>query len=302
MNEDFKYIAAIAEHGSISKAARAVHISQPGLSQRLKRLEAQLGVDLFDRASMPLRPTDAGEVYLKYALRALAAENDMRREVRGAANARMRQLRVGVSTPRANALLTVPIVSFYETHRGCTIELIDMRTLDQLHHLFLGDKIDFAVLTPISPDPTTYDLEVLCHEQLLVVASEKLGAPQLARARDGRIGIGALEGLPFILPTCGDYYDPIIDHVIDSAHAQLETVVRDCSAELALRLVREGLGASIVPSTWVAGAAGAGLRTFELDGVQAGAVLRYIRRADRAVPDEEALFMRILRDSLNGRL
>ena len=45
VNDDFRYMAAIAEHGSISQAARAMHISQPGLSQRLKRLEQQLGTE-----------------------------------------------------------------------------------------------------------------------------------------------------------------------------------------------------------------------------------------------------------------
>ena len=296
MNEDFRYVTAIAEQGSISQAARAVHISQPGLSQRLKRLEAQLGADLFDRGSSPLKPTEAGEVYLKYAQRALAAEDTMRREVHSAAQSQKRRLRIGVSMPRANSLLAEPIVSFYETHHGCTVELFEMKTLDQLHHLFLGDDIDFAVLTPISPDPTSYYLEILCHERLLVIASDELNAPQLKRARAGCIGINDLEGLPFVLPSCGAYYDPIVDHVISISHAQLDTVVRACSAELALELVHDGLGVSIVPSTWVIGLAGTGIQSFELDGVRAGAVLRYVRRNDRPVSDEETLFMRILRD------
>lgn len=69
---------------NISKAARAVHITQSGLSQRLCRLEARLGCELFDRSTSPLRPTASGEVFIRYAFRAIAAEDNMRRDVREA--------------------------------------------------------------------------------------------------------------------------------------------------------------------------------------------------------------------------
>lgn len=297
VNEDFRYVAAIAEHGSISKAARAVHISQPGLSQRLRRLEAQMDTELFDRSSLPLKPTASGEVYLKYALRAIAAEESMRREVHGASR-RRRSLRVGVSVPRANALLARPVVSFYESHCGCTLELREMGTLDDMHRLFLGDGIDFAVLTPIVPDPGEFAMEVLCRERLQVVVSERLSVPQLDKAAKGRVSLRQLEGVPFVLPACGGYFDPLISRIVDMSSVQLDIVVRDCSAELALSLVQDGLGVSVVPSTWLAGREG--LRVFDVDGIGAGNVLRYIRRLDKPVPPEEALFMDILRNWLSA--
>ena len=294
MNEELRYIAAIAEHGSISKAARAMHISQPGLSQRLKRLESQLGCTLFDRERTPLEPTAPGEVYIRYALRAIAAENSMRREVFSVAKMR-RRLRVGVSMTRANALLAGPIMSFYETHQGCTLELRDLSTIEQLHNLFLSDEVEFAVLTPIAPDPSLYDVEFLCQERLVVVAATGLRAPQLDRATSGRLRISQLEGVPLVLPTCGGYYDPLISRVVDISGAQLDVVVRDCSTDLALSLIEEGLGVAIVPSTMLIGHRG--LRAIELD-VEAGNALRYIRRRDRPVSTEEELFLDILRDAL----
>ena len=300
MNDEFRYIAAIAEHGSISKAARAIHISQPGLSQRLRRLEDQLGCELFDRSVTPLAPTPSGEVFIKYALRAIAAENSMRQEMRSALNPRYRRLRVGISAPRANALLGGIIVDFYESHRGCTLELKEMSSLEQLHRLFLGDEVDFAVLTPISPDPALYDIEMLCHERLVVVASRESLAPQLTHANSGKISLQKLEGMPFVLPSCGSYFDPLITQMIESSHAQLDIVVRNCSAELALTMVRYGLGAAIVPSTWTARMQD--LITYELDGAPAGNALRYIRRSDRKATNEELLFMDILRKRLSARL
>ena len=293
MNEDFRYIAAIAEHGSISKAARTMHISQPALSQRLKRIESQMGVVLFDRASSRLRPTASGEVFVRYALQAIAAEDVMRREVSSVAREQKSRLRIGVAMARANSLLAEPIAEFYERYHGCSIELRDLTTLGQLHELFLGNQIDFALFTPIAPDPAMYDLEVLCRERLVVVVAASLNAPQFARATDGRVSIRQLEGIPFALPTCGVYFDPIISHLIDVADVQLDIVVRDCEAPLALSLVQDGMGAMIAPSTYLVGRSA--LKSYELTDVDAGNMLRYIRRRDCSASLEEQRFMSIVR-------
>ena len=296
MNEDFRYIAAIAEHGSINKAARAMNISQPGLSRRLKRIEGQLGTELFERSSTPLRPTAPGEVYIRYAHQALAAEDRMRRDFRNAAMRKRTRLRIGVSMSRANSLLAAPVVAFYEACHGCTIELREMVNLEQLHDLFVNDTIDFAVLTPIAPDPSQYEIELLCREQLVVATSREFEIPQLRGA--SKASLSSLEGIPFVLPTCGPYFDPLIDRMIERSRAHLDISIRDCSPELALKIVDDGLGIAIVPSTSLVGRYD--VRAFDLEDATAGNALRYIRRGDRPRSEEEQLFMRILRDSLSG--
>ena len=295
MNEDLRYIAAIAEHGSINKAARAMSISQPGLSRKLKRVEEQLGTQLFVRDRTSLQPTPSGKVYIRYAQRALAAEDSMRREVRSISMRKRANLRIGVSMARANALLAGPTVSFYESCHSCTIELCEMSTLERLHELFVNDRIDFAALTPIAPDPSLYDIEFLCRERLMAIVSPKLKVPQLNGAREA-VSLRSLEGVPFVLPTCGPYFDPLIGQAIDSLHVCLDVAIRDCSPDLALELVSEGMGMAIVPSTSLFGRND--LRAFELADVTAGNALRYIRRSDRPVSPEESLFMDILRATL----
>ena len=59
---------AIAQAGSVSKAAQGLYLSQPAVSRSLKRLEEDLGAQLFDREAAPLRLTQAGERYLRYVL------------------------------------------------------------------------------------------------------------------------------------------------------------------------------------------------------------------------------------------
>lgn len=62
---------AVAEHRSFTRAATALHVSQPALSQQIRQLEELLGVLLFDRSGRQIRLTDSGEVWLTYARRVL---------------------------------------------------------------------------------------------------------------------------------------------------------------------------------------------------------------------------------------
>ncbi|MEL5952922.1 LysR family transcriptional regulator, partial [Klebsiella pneumoniae] len=61
------YFLAVAEHHGFTRAAAALHVSQPALSQQIRQLEEMLAVQLFDRSGRTIRLTDAGEVYLRYA-------------------------------------------------------------------------------------------------------------------------------------------------------------------------------------------------------------------------------------------
>ena len=65
-----QYLIAISEHGSFTKAADTLHVSQPTLSQQIKQLEDTLSTPLLDRSGRTIRLTDAGEIYVHHARRA----------------------------------------------------------------------------------------------------------------------------------------------------------------------------------------------------------------------------------------
>lgn len=77
---NYEYFVAIVEAGSLTKAAEHLYVSQPSLSQYLKRLEASLGVELFDRSTSPLRLTYTGERYYQYVLQMMKLDENVRRE------------------------------------------------------------------------------------------------------------------------------------------------------------------------------------------------------------------------------
>ena len=82
-----EYLIEVAEQGSISVAARNLMISQPSLSQCIKGMEEELNITLFDRSSVPMLPTKAGEVVLNKAHIIMTALSDMKKELSQVENA-----------------------------------------------------------------------------------------------------------------------------------------------------------------------------------------------------------------------
>lgn len=76
-----QYFIAVANHRSFTRAAAALHVSQPALSQQVRQLEESLGTLLFDRSGRTTRLTDAGEVYLRYAKRAAQELQEAKRAI-----------------------------------------------------------------------------------------------------------------------------------------------------------------------------------------------------------------------------
>src|ERR671915_430196 len=81
--QQLTYFLAAARHGSFSKAAAALHMAQPSLSDQIRKLEAELGVTLFARAGRRLELTEAGRLFAPGAEKTVAAAEEAQEAVRG---------------------------------------------------------------------------------------------------------------------------------------------------------------------------------------------------------------------------
>ena len=114
MNHNYEYFTSIVEAGSLTKAAQNLYTTQPALSQYLKRLENNLGVELFDRSTSPLKLTYTGECYYKYILQMKTLDENLRREFQDIKSEVSGRLRLGIALWRGACLL--PDI-FPEFHR-----------------------------------------------------------------------------------------------------------------------------------------------------------------------------------------
>ncbi|WP_328331762.1 MULTISPECIES: transcriptional regulator CynR [unclassified Streptomyces] len=139
-----RYLLAVAEHGSFTRAAEDLRISQPTLSQQIKQLERGVGVQLLDRTGRSVRLTDAGQAYEHYARRALRDLAAAERAVSDVQDLSRGTLRLAV-TPTFTAYLIGPLIAELHTrHPGIALDVREM-TQDHIESALLADGLDLGI-------------------------------------------------------------------------------------------------------------------------------------------------------------
>ncbi len=148
-----RYLLAVADHGGFTRAAEALHVSQPTLSQQIRQLEESLGVDLFDRTSRSVKPTDAGQAYIECARRVLVELEAGKRALHDVKDLSRGSLRLAM-TPTFMAYLVGPLVrDFVARYPGIHLEIFEL-SMDDIEAGLADDSLDVAIaFTPVrNPD------------------------------------------------------------------------------------------------------------------------------------------------------
>lgn len=201
------YIVAIAEQGSISRAAEQVFSSQSALSHYLQKTEEQLGTLMFAREWQYMRLTEAGKTYVQSAKRILdigRRTDEILEEIR---NLRKGRITLGISQERGSIVLPCVVPAFQKAYAGISIEVQHNRTAD-LELAALQGNIDLAVFPIVKPMKRYAELEYeeLClDEMLLAVPNTHPLAFQDNSASDQRsvIDLRQLKDDPFVLKIKG---------------------------------------------------------------------------------------------------
>lgn len=169
LDRNIHYFIAVAEHQGFTRAATALHISQPALSQQIRQLEETLGVQLFDRSGRVVRLTDAGEVYLRYARSALQALEEGKRAIHDAEDLSRGSLRIGV-TPTFTAYFIGPLIAaFYARYPHISVQLYEMAQ-DKIEERLVNDELDVGIAFDDVHSPDIESQPLLTETLALVVA------------------------------------------------------------------------------------------------------------------------------------
>ncbi len=138
-----QYLIAIAEYGSFTRAAEALHVSQPTLSQQIKHLEDSLQSTLLDRSGRTIRLTDSGEIYLHHARRAWRELDTGTRAIHDVQNLSRGSLRLGW-TPITDYLTCSLLQDFNSRYPGIALSTHEMPQ-DDIEQAIAEDRIDVGI-------------------------------------------------------------------------------------------------------------------------------------------------------------
>lgn len=140
-----RYFVAVAEEGTLTRAAERLFVSQPALTKQVKQLEAQLGVRLFTRSRTGMALTEAGRALVERVPALLADWDRAAREAKGAASLAGRVLRVGFLASAANEATPGIIAEFTRRRPGWRVDMRQASWSNPSAGLAEGD-VDVALL------------------------------------------------------------------------------------------------------------------------------------------------------------
>lgn len=164
-------IVAVAQHGSFTKAAEELHLAQSAISQQIRRLEAELGMEVFRRTSRSVEVTAEGQVILDHARRVLDEVDDMHSQLAELTGLLKGRLSIGGMYPFGRYDLYGVLADFRAQHPGVEIHMVE-DTQDQILAKLRTDELDAAFTSVDTDDLGDEFAATLIWEEEFVVAAK----------------------------------------------------------------------------------------------------------------------------------
>lgn len=299
------YFAAIVEEGSLTKAAQKLYISQPSLSQYLKRLEDILGVQLFDHKTSPLQLTYVGKRYYEYVLQFMKLDEHVRKEFQDIENQLSGQLRLGIAFWRGACLLPDVFPHFHEQYPDIHIELTEGRSA-QLENALMNDKIDIAIMNhPYTLDYNKLTCETIFEERILLAAPSIHPFVQKTLAGGEQLGpyplatLDLLKSIPLILTKPGQNLTYAVNRALAKSHVEPDVLMETGNLTTAINLTATGIACTFVPEEGVKMCSHPGQVTFfAVDTPELIWTLEAVYQKDTYLTEISRLFIQELKRSL----
>ena len=290
-------ICAVADHKHFGRAAESCHVSQPTLSGQIKKLEAQLGVTLFERGHKGIRVTAIGEDIIQIAREARDAAKRIKSVAAAAQDPLAGNISLGLIPTIAPYLIPLFVGKIQTAMPKIAVDYREDIT-DRLNEALLQGELDIAVLaTPPEEDSLTA-IELYSEPfWLLFPDDHELGDLKKASMKD-------VKEDDVLLLTEGHCFRDQALSICRPAHKRRRQSLRATSLETLINLVASGQGVTLVPALAMRGgwSKDLGLMSHELTdkGAERKIYLTYRKRFPRieAVKALAALIQEGLPDSI----
>lgn len=247
--KQFQYVLTLAHEGSFSKAADTLNITQPSLSQYIKKIEREVGITLFDRTNGDVRITDAGKVYIETARQILDLEHQMETSLSDIAGNRAGSLIIGAAPYRAASMMPAVAKQFQFLHPGMHLIVREGTTAELVEGMEHGEYDLALTLLPI--DKRLFCWEKVVEEELILAVPASFPAFSAIELQDRKypaLDTSVLHNQSLVLLTETQYMQRQLQNILIDKKISIRTAAIVKSLEAQIEFVKAGIGMALVPS------------------------------------------------------
>jgi DNA-binding transcriptional LysR family regulator len=247
--KQYKYIITLGREGSFSKAADVLGISQPSLSQYIKKIEREIGLPLFERTNGNIRVTDAGRACIEAGQKILGIERQLELSFTDLSACKTGSLIIGAAPYRAAAMMPLIAKRFQLAHPGIYLIVREGTTTELLENLEHG-VYDLA-LTLLPVDKRLFKYEKIEEEELLLAVPGDcplFPAMNDSGSRYPAVDASVLSGQKLVMLTDTQIMQQLLNDLIVDRELRVRPAAVVKSLEAQIEMVKAGVGMALVPS------------------------------------------------------
>ena len=237
MNVDlelYRVFYTVAKHKHMTKASEELHISQPAISQSIKKLEDQLGGTLFLRSNKGMDLTSEGKMFYEYVKGALELINNAENEFTSFKDLSKGEVKIGCSTTLTKLVLVKSLKDFHLDYPNININITNDLTSNLINDLKLG-KLDFVIFNESNIKETNLNLEKIKELKQGFIYNPEFYDDNVNTFED-------LNNLPLILQKEESNSRKLLDYIALQNNAKLIPKMEVVSQELITEFTNIGLG------------------------------------------------------------
>jgi len=291
-----KFFVAVAEELHFTRASARLRIAQPNLSQEIRRLEREIGAELFARTKRSVALTPAGHIFLQHARTLLDSTADAMHAAQRASRGEIGRIRLGFMSAASFNVIPDAMARFRSAYPDVEVLLSELNSDEGLEAVRTG-QLDLCLLHPPRTVDPALNIETIWLEPLVVVLPPKHRLADLQR-----ISLRRLKSEPWVFWQ-REFASRLYDEVIAACAAagfEPRVAQRTRRATTTISMVASGIGVALLPITAARlGIGGAIYRHLRPPGIAVPVAFAW--RQDRAEP-LWANLMAVVRDSARRRV
>ena len=247
-SKQLQYAITLARTNNYSQASELLNISQSTLSKQILSLEKELGISIFDRNTVPLTVTPAGEHFLREAQALVYREDQLLRSLEQYRSGEKGRLVIGISPFRNLTVMPAVLKKFKKQFPGVQV-LLQEAPSDRLREEAADGKYDFAVVN-LPVDESLLDITLLKKETLALAVPNTMVDKIPGGEKTKEISFADCQALPFVVVAQGQEMRRYFDNLCAKNNICPEIAVEVFGGVTAAwSMARGGIGATLLPLT-----------------------------------------------------